>query len=78
MNEGVTVLETGEMAWHKSVAFSDMTKGSGSIELYTTHIPGWLSIYHSYEGHGEGYSRRRYSTKMGWRHHSWNGTLPGD
>ncbi|MEN6319965.1 MAG: hypothetical protein ABFD82_14570 [Syntrophaceae bacterium] len=37
MSEGVTVLDTGEMAWLKSVAFSDLTKGSGSIELYTTH-----------------------------------------
>jgi hypothetical protein len=37
MSEGATVLETGEMAWHKSVVLSDMTKGSGSIELYSTH-----------------------------------------
>lgn len=37
MGEGVTVFDTGEMAWHKSVVFSDLTKGSGSIELYTTH-----------------------------------------
>ena len=26
MGEGATVLETGEMAWHKSVVFSDMIK----------------------------------------------------
>lgn len=37
MSEGVIVLETGEMAWLKSVVFSNLTKGSGSIELYTTH-----------------------------------------
>jgi len=37
VSEGVTVFETGEMAWLKSVHFSDMTKGAGSVELYTTH-----------------------------------------
>jgi hypothetical protein len=37
MSEGVTVLDTGEMAWHKSVVISDVTKGSGTIELYSTH-----------------------------------------
>jgi hypothetical protein len=37
MSEGVTVLDTGEMAWLKSVVFTDLTKGSGTIELYTTH-----------------------------------------
>jgi len=35
--EGVTMLDTGEMAWLKSVVFSDMIKGAGAVELYTKH-----------------------------------------
>ena len=43
--EGVSVLETGEMGWLRSVQITDTTKGLGTFNMYATHtFPGGTSV----------------------------------
>jgi hypothetical protein len=37
VGEGVSVLETGELGWLRSVSISDTAKGLGTFSMYTTH-----------------------------------------
>ena len=36
MREGVVIFESGELAWSKSVGFSDVIKGAGTFTQYAT------------------------------------------